>query len=189
MTRKVCNILIICIVLLIIFLILFKVVRIQDELMKLIYKTTYNEYVTKYSEEYDVDKYLVFALIKAESNFKVEATSSKSAKGIMQLMNETAEEVAQNIGIEYNENTLYDVEKNIMLGTKYLSELLRRYDNNYLIAVAAYNAGIGNVEKWITNGTIKPDGSDVENIPYKETNNYVRKIARDYEIYKSLYKE
>ena len=56
------------------------------------------------------------------------------------------------------------------------------------VALMAYNAGSGNVDKWIEKGTIKKDGSDAENIPYRETNNYVRKILRDYEIYKQLYK-
>jgi len=159
----------------------------KDKLLMLIYTKTYQEIVNMYANNYNVDENLIFAVIKAESNFKTDATSNKNAKGVMQLINTTAEEVAQNIGIEYNENILYDVEKNIMLGTKYLSQLLKMYDNNYQIALAAYNAGIGNVEKWITNGTIKADGSDIENIPYKETNNYVRKITRDYEIYKTIY--
>lgn len=55
--------------------------------------------------------------------------------------------------------------------------------------MAAYNAGIGNVNSWIQEGIIKKDGSDLENIPYRETNSYVRKIRRDYEIYKDLYQK
>jgi len=82
---------------------------------------------------------------------------------------------------------LFDAKTNIKIGTKYLSELLQKYDGNYYLAVAAYNAGIGTVDKWIQEGTIKKDGSDIENIPYKETNNYVRKIIRDYGIYQKLY--
>ncbi len=66
--------------------------------------------------------------------------------------------------------------------------LLEKY-NNYPVALAAYNAGIGNVDEWIQKGIIKKDGSDIENIPYKETNNYVRKIVRDYRIYQDLYEE
>ena len=65
--------------------------------------------------------------------------------------------------------------------------LLARYDNNIAIALAAYNAGIGTVDEWIEKGIINKNGSDIENIPYKETNNYVRKILRDYKIYKELY--
>ena len=57
-----------------------------------------------------------------------------------------------------------------------------------LLALAAYNAGMGNVNTWIETGVIKKDGTDIENIPFKETNNYVRKIVRDYQIYLNLYK-
>ena len=63
--------------------------------------------------------------------------------------------------------------------------LLQKYENIEL-AVTAYNAGIGTVDNWIEKGIIKSDGSDIENIPYKETNNYVRKILRDYKIYRNL---
>lgn len=55
------------------------------------------------------------------------------------------------------------------------------------MAISAYNAGIGTIAKWIEEGIIKEDGSDIENIPYKETNNYVRKILKNYKIYKELY--
>lgn len=61
-------------------------------------------------------------------------------------------------------------------------------NGNMYLAVAAYNAGIGTVDKWIDQRIIKQDGSDIENIPYKETNNYVRKIIRDYGIYEKLYR-
>jgi len=108
----------------------------------------------------------------------------------MQLMETTAEEVAENTLIEYKQDeTIYDVETNIMLGTKYFSELLEHYNGNIYLSLTAYNAGMGNVAKWIEKGIIKEDGSDIENIPFKETNNYVRKILRDYEIYKELYRK
>ena len=68
-----------------------------------------------------------------------------------------------------------NTDNNINIGTKYLSVLLEKY-KNVEVAVAAYNAGIGTVDKWIEQGTIKADGTDIENVPYKETNNYVRKI-------------
>ena len=60
------------------------------------------------------------------------------------------------------------------------------YDNNYYLAITAYNAGIGTVQKWIKDGTIKEDGTDIENIPYKETNTYVRKVLNNYKIYDEL---
>ena len=66
--------------------------------------------------------------------------------------------------------------------------LLEQYGNLEL-ALAAYNAGIGNVNNWVEQGIIQKDGSDIENVPFKETNNYVRKILRDYKIYKELYEK
>ena len=145
------------------------------------------EYVEKYSKEYDVDKYLIYAIIKAESNFEKEAKSNKGAKGLMQLMYSTAEEVAQKIGIELTEENIYEPNININIGTKYISILIQKYGNINL-ALAAYNAGSGNVDNWINEGTLEKDGTNIENIPYLETNNYVRKILRDYEIYKKIYK-
>ena len=67
-----------------------------------------------------------------------------------------------------------------------MSTLLERYQNKG-VALAAYNAGIGTVDNWIEKGVIQSDGSDIENIPFKETNQYVRKILRDYDIYCALY--
>lgn len=142
----------------------------------------------KYSEENGLDKYLVYAVIKAESNFDPNVKSNADARGLMQLMEETAVErsnVIENEDIEAYD--LYDPETNIKLGTSYLSYLLELYDGNTVLAIIAYNAGLGNVKQWIKDGVIKPDGSDIENIPYKETENYVRKILRDYQMYLKIY--
>ncbi len=143
----------------------------------------------KYAGIYDVDENLVYAVIKAESNFNSNAKSNKDAIGLMQLVESTAKDVSkkvdiQLIGDDFKEKLL-DPDININLGTKYLSILLERYQN-IEIAVTAYNAGIGTVDNWIEKGIIKADGSDIENIPYKETNNYVRKILRDYKIYNNI---
>ena len=151
-------------------------------MIKILYKKEYSEYVSKYSQEYNVDENLIYALIKAESNFEANAVSNKNAQGLMQLMPSTAEEVANKNDIELTEENILEPDININIGTKYISTLLERYEC-VEVALAAYNAGIGNVDKWIENGTIKADGSDIENIPFKETNTYVRKIIRDYKIY------
>ena len=107
----------------------------------------------------------------------------------MQLMESTAQDVCKktnlNISDEDFRDELLEPETNINIGTKYLSTLIQKY-GNVEIAITAYNAGIGTVDTWIEKGIIKADGSDVENIPYKETNNYVRKILRDYKIYTNL---
>lgn len=105
----------------------------------------------------------------------------------MQLMESTALEEAKEVNeVITTIETLYEPEINIKIGTKYYAKLLKKYNNNTALALAAYNAGIGNVDSWIKQGKIKEDGSDIEKIPFKETNNYVRKIIRDYKIYQKL---
>lgn len=159
--------------------------KIKQPILEKIYPMEYSDYVQKYSEEYEVDKYLIFAIIKAESNFEEDAVSTKDAKGLMQIMDSTAEDISEMIGFNSDIDIL-DPEININFGTKYISTLIKKYGCIEL-ALAAYNAGSGNVDTWIEDGTLEKDGSNIENIPYKETNNYVRKILRDYEIYKNLY--
>lgn len=174
------------ILILIVFLMVFK-----NKIQRIFYPKSYEEFVSMYSDEYGVDENLIFAVIKAESNFQEDAVSHKDALGLMQIMKETAEDVARkyNIEIDFNnsEREILNVQNNIKIGTKYLAVLLEKY-KNIEVAVAAYNAGIGTVDNWIEKGIIKSDGSDIENIPYKETNNYVRKILRNYKIYQDLYK-
>lgn len=176
----------ILIILIIIGFLTYRVIKSKDEILKIIYKTDFSEYIEKYAEEYDVDKNLIYAIIKAESNFETDAKSNKGALGLMQLMQPTAQEIAPKANIEVNEENIFDPDVNINLGTKYISILIQKYENTGL-ALAAYNAGSGKVDNWIENGTLNKDGSNLENVPFIETNNYVRKILRDYEIYKKLY--
>lgn len=180
-------ILILLIIIVLVFF-LFDILKVQNIVLKKIYVKEYEEYVYKYSEENDIDPLLTFAIIKVESKFNRNIKSSSGALGLMQLMESTAIEMANEIGQEVViKESLYNPETNIKIGTKYFATLLKHYDGNELLALAAYNAGMGNVDNWIKEGTIEKDGSNIENIPYKETNNYVRKIMRDYKIYKSLY--
>lgn len=162
----------------------------KDKLLKIIYPKNYQEIVTLYANNYNVDENLIFAIIKAESNFNQDAISNKKAIGLMQIMEETAKDVAIKNSIDIDINNLRKeilyVDNNINIGTKYLQILITKY-NNIEVALAAYNAGIGTVDNWIDKGIIKSDGTDIENIPYKETNTYVRKILRDYKIYQNLY--
>jgi soluble lytic murein transglycosylase len=182
MKRTLIILLIICVILAI-----FSIFNIPNKILKQIYKKDYSQYVEKYSKQYNVDEELVYAVIKAESNFDEGATSRKGACGLMQLLDGTAREVAENSIIEYESaETLYNPEINIQLGIKYFSSLKKQFGCTEL-ALAAYNAGSGNVTEWIRNGTLKDDGSNIENIPFKETNLYVRKVLNVYEKYKNLY--
>ncbi len=170
----------------IILILMFTAFKITNRVaIKILYKKDYSEYVSKYAQEYGVEENLIYALIKAESNFDPDAVSHQNAQGLMQLMTTTAEEIANKNGIELTDENILEPDININLGTIYIADLLEKYECTE-IALAAYNAGSGNVDKWIKNGIIQPDGSDIENIPFKETNTYVRKIMRDYRIYESL---
>lgn len=177
-------------IILFVMIILFGVFKLHTRIMEIIYPREYDNFVVLYAQEFQVDENLIYAIIKAESNFNPEAVSGKSAKGLMQLVDDTALDIAKQLGIDMEEEEiiqkLNDVDFNIRLGTKYISMLIEKYENISL-ALTAYNAGIGTVDTWIEKGTIQEDGSDVENIPYKETNQYVRKILRDYKIYQDLY--
>ena len=167
---------------------IIKVFNIKQIILQKIYPKKYSEYVEKYAQEFNVDPLLIFSMIKAESNFKEKAKSSSGAKGLMQLMEATANEIADKIDEPLvEEESLLEPEKNIMIGTKYYSELLKNFDGNMLLAITAYNAGMGNVNQWIRDGIIKADVSDIENIPYKETNMYVRKIINNYRMYQTIY--
>ena len=173
--------------------------NVPEKILKIIYPIKYEDIVEKYSNKYEVDKYLIYAIIKAESNFDDGATSSKEAKGLMQLMPNTAKDISktldsdekvnfEDLSKEEIANKLLNPELNINLGTKYISTLINKYKSIEL-ALVAYNAGSGNVDNWIEQGILDKNGTNIENVPFKETNNYVRKILRDYKIYQNLYKK
>ncbi len=151
-------------------------------ILKKIYPIEYCELVEQYANEFSLDKNLVYAVIKVESNFDPQAVSVVDAKGLMQLMDETAEECNRLGKFGYNiPEDIYSPDCNIHLGCSYISRLFDKYGDMRL-AVAAYNAGVGNVDKWLK------EDSELENIPYKETRNYVKKVFSAFERYNSLYK-
>lgn len=182
---------VIILLILITLIVLVRATPMYNIFLKQIYPIKYSEYVEKYSKEYNVDPLLIYSVIKAESNFNAKAMSISGAKGLMQIIDSTASEIKTNIidKEKVNNKDLKEPEYNIMIGTKYYSYLVEQYHGNMLLALSAYNAGIGNVNSWIATGIIKPDGSDIENIPFKETNMYVRKIVNNYKIYQKLYQK
>ena len=187
--KKIIKIILIFFVIVFLFIICYKLFDIEEKVLMYLYPLKYKEYVYKYSEKLGIDPMLTFAIIKTESNFEENAESPSGAIGLMQLMENTAKEQSQKLNIEYSKELLYEPENNLKIGLNYFNTLLDYYNQNYVLAFTAYNAGLGNVQKWIDNGTIKKDGSDIENIPFKETNMYVRKIIKTYELYKKLYTE
>lgn len=150
------------------------------------YPIKYSEYVDKYANEDNIDKALVYAVIQTESGFDASAQSGVGAVGLMQLMPETFEwmQYRDTGEITMETDALLDPETNIKYGCECLKFLLERY-NNEQTAVAAYNAGFGQVDEWLTDSQYSTDGSSLINIPYPETAAYVEKV----ETAKSYYKE
>lgn len=113
-----------------------KVFNVPERIMKKMYPKKYSEYVEEYAKEYEVDDLLVYAVIKAESNFDNSVVSKSDAKGLMQLMDSTAVEIAGNITSEqlFEPDMLFDAETNIKIGVKYLSELLEKYNRKLLLS-------------------------------------------------------
>lgn len=142
----------------------------------------YRETVEKYSAEYGVETALVYAVIKAESNFDPSAVSHAGAKGLAQLTDDTALYVAEMAGVDYSDGDSFDAEINIHLATCYLKYLLDKYGGDLACTIAAYNAGEGNVDKWLSS-----DGG-MSSIPFGETDRYLKKVKLYRKIYGILYK-
>lgn len=115
------------VLLIVIAVILIKVVNIQDIIMKKMYPKEYSTYVYTYAEENNLDPLLIFAVIKAESNFDSDVVSHSNAMGLMQILERTAREVAINeIEEEFSKDMLFNPEENIKIGTKYFSRIIRK---------------------------------------------------------------
>lgn len=135
---------------------------------------------------------LAHAITRQESSFDRSAISSAGARGMMQLMPGTAREVAGKLGLPYQFASLTsDPSYNMTLGTSYLSTLLDQWGGNAVLAVASYNAGTGNVRRWINqNGDPRSPGADtvrwIEAIPFSETRNYVQRVLENAVVYDSM---
>lgn len=159
----------------------------RQMILQMQYPMNYREIVEKYAVQNDLDPYLVYAVIKTESRFDTEAVSHAGAHGLMQLMEETAQDSAKKLKISVQlPEDLHDPDKNVMLGTCYLKSLLKSYDSLEL-ALAAYNGGTGNVQKWLKDETLSDGKGGLAQIPFEETEKYVKKVMHAYEQYKSLY--
>ena len=157
-------------------------------IVKFAYPLKYEEYVIRYSSKYNVDPYLVISVINTESKFNERAISSKGAYGLMQIMPETGQWISQYVGISpFNVDMMYDPEISIKMGCWYLNNLSKEFNGNTELILAAYNGGRGNVNKWLSNEEYSKDGKTLHNIPFKETEEYVRKVNFSYKIYKLLY--
>ncbi len=146
--------------------------------------------IERYMNDVDVEWALVHALIRQESRYDAEAVSSAGALGLMQLMPGTAKETAQKAGLSHQKDWLTKKpEHNVALGTRFLKRLLVKYDGNYAMALAAYNAGPGRVDRWINEIGDPRDPKVslvnwIEMIPIYETRNYVQRVLEGVYVYR-----
>lgn len=178
------------IILAVIFILVYYISRYLIRII--IYPVKYKEIVMTESKNSGVDPYLIFAVIKQESRFDKNAVSKKNAKGLMQIMDNTAIEIIKNNSTSFTSVNydIFDPKTNISIGTKYLKQLLDRYEGNVTMAIASYNAGLGNVDKWKLDSNIFVSGSIlVEKIPFEETRNYTNTVMKYYNGYKRSYEK
>lgn len=150
------------------------------------YPCRYSEYVEKYSSEYSVPKELIYSVIRTESGFDEKALSKAGAEGLMQLMPSTVEWLCRLMEIEEKQYDLKDPDVNIMFGTYYLKHLYDRF-GSWDTAIAAYNAGHGRVKGWLADTRYSDDSVHLKDIPIEETKNYVSKVLKAWDKYKSIY--
>ena len=161
--------------------------QMNNDVYKLAYPLYFVDEVNKYSSEFDLDPYIVMAIIKEESHFDTSAKSYVGAGGLMQVMPDTASFIAGKYGIPYNSALRNNIDNNIQLGCAYLDFALSQLSKKYLFAVAGYNGGHNAVKKW--NETLNYSDYDefVEEIPFAETQTYIRKVFRSYWNYLNIY--
>jgi len=148
----------------------------------------YSDYVFRYSVENNIDPYLVFAIIKAESSFNPKATSQRNARGLMQISDTTGNWGAESLKLlRYSANELYEPETNIQIGCWYLGRLMKEFDDNIDLVITAYNGGSGNVSEWLKNRDYSDSGDSLEKIPFGETERFLKKVKNYHLMYKRLY--
>lgn len=158
-------------------------------LATVLFPIDYWDLIQKHARQYDLDPFVVAALMAQESTFDAKIRSAANAWGLMQILPSTGARVARTLGIRpFNTASLTRPEINIRIGTKYFADLVKRYNGDYASALAAYNAGENRVDRW----RVERPGIDrdefVDGIPFPETQGYVKKILGTADDYRALYR-
>ncbi|VAX17569.1 Soluble lytic murein transglycosylase precursor [hydrothermal vent metagenome] len=165
----------------------------ENVFWRLYYPIANWEEITRQSRDKDIDPFLVLAVIRQESAFDPKALSPANARGLMQLIPRTAKriyeklEMDKNSGAPFHPDALFDPKVNIALGVSHLAELISFYNGSPAPALAAYNAGRKAVDRWLKINSDKPEDEFIENIPYSETGEYVKRVIRNWILYKRIY--
>ena len=152
------------------------------------YPQPHRDIVFDTAYENQVDPYLVFAIIRAESKYQPTARSPVGARGLMQIMPETAAWIAEQKGISgFEAEQLNKPALNISFGCWYLNSLNQEFEGELPLVIAAYNAGRGKVKEWRVQGIWDGDAGKIDKIPFEETRNYVKIVLKNYEAYRAIY--
>jgi soluble lytic murein transglycosylase len=172
-----------------IIILLLLVLGVIAVLQPVFYPLKYVDEVKVAAKESSLDPYLLLAIIKEESGFDPEAHSAAGAEGLMQLMPDTADWIIEQMDLNMNVDTaIWDAGLNIRMGAWYLNWLTNRYyEGNLLAAIAAYNAGMQNVDSWLKEGDWDGGRENIGDIPYPETRDYIHDVLRNYDIYRKIY--
>jgi len=149
---------------------------------------TWQELIETYAERYNLNPAFVTAVIRNESSFRTNAESSVGARGLMQMMPDTAQWIAGKLNDPYDFDRLYEAETSIRYGCWYLNYLSELFRGDPVLVAAAYHAGQGEVWGWLGDPAISPDGVTVpiENIPISNTKTYAGRVTQAYGIYQTL---
>ncbi|MGL4450179.1 MAG: lytic transglycosylase domain-containing protein [Sarcina sp.] len=153
----------------------------------ILFPNKYTSYINEYSQEYGLNPNFVKGVIRTESDYNPKALSNQNAKGLMQITDSTGEWIANKMGINnFTPSMLYDPKISIEFGCWYLKNLEEEFHNKNNV-IAAYNAGQTNVENWLKNKNYSNNGANLDNIPFTQTANYVKKVNMYQRIYTKLY--
>jgi soluble lytic murein transglycosylase len=161
--------------------------QLPAEVLRIIYPLDYWPLITKYAKAHDLDPYLITALMAQESTFTADIRSSANAYGLMQLIPGTGRQVARQLGIRrFTTSMLTQPETNVRLGTKYFKDMVEKFGGVHY-ALAGYNAGPHRVVAWLQEAPGLPQDEFIDNIPFAETQAYVKRILGTAEDYRRLY--
>lgn len=156
-----------------------------DTCFEAMYPLRHSDIIDRYCAEYELDRYLVMGIIKAESNYIYDAHSGV-ARGLMQITDDTAKWIATKLNMEILGDDIENPEINIRMGCYYIDYLIDMYDDTD-VALAAYNGGMGNVNKWLKDSNYSSDGKTLDDIPFAETKEYVKRVNKYRDIYSWWY--
>jgi soluble lytic murein transglycosylase len=156
----------------------------QRDDISLRFPLLYQQQILNYSQRERIDPAWIYGVIRRESAFAPDARSPKGAVGLMQLMPATAKDVSRSLKIRYRGNIqLTQADTNLALGTRYLRQMLKRFGGQTVLATAAYNAGARRTQSWLPADTTLDAERWIENIPFRETREYVTSVLAFTVIY------